>query len=350
MNLFADMRVQPGTRQSGLVAASASTDTNAPATTITSPASGVEVHGGDVLTVTGTASDTGGGVVGAVEVSVDGGATWHPATGRQSWTYTTTVGGFGTSRSRAVPRRLRKPRDAGPGVTVVDHAAPAASGNDRLGPARLDERHEAVKLGVKFRADVDGYVTGIRYYKRAGQRRHTRRQPLDDRPATSWPARPSPARRQPAGRRCTFDGRSRSRQGRRTSPPTSRPSGGYSLDAFDLLVLRHPQRSAPRARRRRRRRKRRCSPTPRRAASRTRQQGEQLLGRRLLRPDPASRHVGPGRHRSRAARRRRLGRQPRRRRRNVQRGDGQLDHRRDDVLAPRRRRRTPSPPRSATTP
>ena len=36
--------------------------------------------------ITGTATDTGGGVVGGVEVSVDGG-TWHPATGRENWSY-----------------------------------------------------------------------------------------------------------------------------------------------------------------------------------------------------------------------------------------------------------------------
>ena len=48
--------------------------------------------------------DSGGGRVGGVEVSVDGGATWHPATGRESWSYTWTpaVSGQVTVRSRAV--------------------------------------------------------------------------------------------------------------------------------------------------------------------------------------------------------------------------------------------------------
>ncbi|MYJ18221.1 MAG: hypothetical protein F4106_09290, partial [Gemmatimonadetes bacterium] len=47
------------------------------------------VLSGDAVTtyVTGTASDGGGGVVAAVEVSVDGGATWHPARGREKWSY-----------------------------------------------------------------------------------------------------------------------------------------------------------------------------------------------------------------------------------------------------------------------
>ena len=86
VNLFADMGVQPGTLQSGLVPATASTDTTAPTSTITSPTAGSTVQGS--MTITGTATDTGGGVVGGVEVSVDGGATWHPATGRENWSYT----------------------------------------------------------------------------------------------------------------------------------------------------------------------------------------------------------------------------------------------------------------------
>ena len=85
VNLFADMGVQPASLQSGLAAATASTDTTAPTVTITSPANGATVPGGTV-TVTGTASDTGG-VVAAVKVSTDGGTTWNTATGTSNWTY-----------------------------------------------------------------------------------------------------------------------------------------------------------------------------------------------------------------------------------------------------------------------
>ena len=62
------------------------------------------VTAGTPVTVSGTAADTGGGRVGGVEVSVDGGATWHPATGRESWSYTwtPTASGQVTVRSRAV--------------------------------------------------------------------------------------------------------------------------------------------------------------------------------------------------------------------------------------------------------
>jgi hypothetical protein len=88
VNLLADMGVQPGTLQSGLVAASKSTDFNAPASTISFPTSGSTQQLGVPVTISGTAVDFGSGVVGGVEVSTDGGVTWHPASGRESWTYT----------------------------------------------------------------------------------------------------------------------------------------------------------------------------------------------------------------------------------------------------------------------
>jgi hypothetical protein len=87
VNLFADMGVQPATLQSGLTPATASVDKTPPTSTILSPASGSTQQLGVPVTVSGTAVDTGGGVVAAVEISTDGGQTWHPATGRATWTY-----------------------------------------------------------------------------------------------------------------------------------------------------------------------------------------------------------------------------------------------------------------------
>ena len=77
VNLFADMGAQPATIASGLTAATASTDTTAPTATITSPTAGAVIAPGSAVTITGTATDTGGRV-GGVEVSTDNGATWHP--------------------------------------------------------------------------------------------------------------------------------------------------------------------------------------------------------------------------------------------------------------------------------
>src|SRR5581483_8153964 len=129
--LFADMGVQPATLQPWLVPSTASADHTAPTSTITAPANGASVPVGGAVTITGTATDAGGGVVGGVEVSVDGGATWHPATGRTSWSYTWTpaFGGPVTIRSRAVDdsANLESP---GPGITITvtgDTTAPTIS-------------------------------------------------------------------------------------------------------------------------------------------------------------------------------------------------------------------------------
>jgi hypothetical protein len=104
VNLLADMHAQPATPQSGLVPATASTDTIAPQSSITSPAPGTPVVAGQQVTIVGTADDAGGGHVAGVEVSVDGGATWHPAVGRENWVYvwTPTASGTPTLLSRAV--------------------------------------------------------------------------------------------------------------------------------------------------------------------------------------------------------------------------------------------------------
>jgi Bacterial Ig domain len=79
-------------------------DRSAPTSTITSPTMGTTVFTGTAVGVTGTASDTGGGTVVRVEVSVDGGATYSAATGTTSWSFswTPTTSGSVTIRSRAV--------------------------------------------------------------------------------------------------------------------------------------------------------------------------------------------------------------------------------------------------------
>lgn len=104
VNLFADMGVQPATLQAGLLPATKSTDTAPPSSTLTSPATGTSVQLGAAVTVTGTAADVGGGLVAGVEVSTDSGATWHPANGTTTWSYTWAANTLGTFSvlSRAV--------------------------------------------------------------------------------------------------------------------------------------------------------------------------------------------------------------------------------------------------------
>ena len=70
---------------------------------MTSPLAGATVGSGDRVVITGTASDSGG-VVAAVEVSVDGGTTWQAAQGTAAWSYEWSPGAPGpaTIRARAV--------------------------------------------------------------------------------------------------------------------------------------------------------------------------------------------------------------------------------------------------------
>jgi hypothetical protein len=166
INLFADMHVQPQTRMSTLVAATASSDTTAPTSTITSPSSGTAIANGTVLTVTGTASDTGG-VVAGVEVSIDSGATWHPATGTTSWTYTGTIHGNGpvTIRSRATDDSLNAETPSS-GVAVTTSCPCTLMGNATPSTPDSGDPIRAA-LGVRFTPSTAGYVTGVRFYKSA---------------------------------------------------------------------------------------------------------------------------------------------------------------------------------------
>ena len=166
VNLFADLGAQPATRLSTLVAASASPDTTAPVATLTAPPS--TVADGARITLSGTATDGGGGAVAGVEVSTDGGATWKPASGTTAWTYSWVAHGSPTSNVR-----VRAVDDSGnlgtatPGVTV-NVTCPCSLWGPEIIPSTPDAGDPTpVELGVKFRADVFGTVTGVRFYKSA---------------------------------------------------------------------------------------------------------------------------------------------------------------------------------------
>ena len=166
VNLFADMDAQPSTLMAGLVAATKSADTQAPTTVVTSPAAGSTIGNSTSVTVTGTAADNGGGVVGGVEVSLDGGVTWHPATGTTSWTYTGVAHGAGTWNIEA-----RAADDSGnlaaPTKVAVNTSCPCTLfGN--ASPKQADGGDtSAVELGVRFASSTDGYISGVRFYKAA---------------------------------------------------------------------------------------------------------------------------------------------------------------------------------------
>jgi hypothetical protein len=169
VNLFADMGVQPQTLRSNLRKATASSDTRAPTSRITSPIAGTTVGRGQPIPIAGTATDVGGGVVGGVEVSVDGGNSWRPATGRGNWTYPWVPTGLGarTIRVAAVDDsgNLESP-GASISVNIVAGAGPAQIWGDALGPAIASANDpNAVEVGVKFASEVSGSITGIRFYK-----------------------------------------------------------------------------------------------------------------------------------------------------------------------------------------
>jgi hypothetical protein len=171
VNLFADMGAQPATMISGLTPVTASTDTTPPASTITSPAANASLADGTAVTIAGTATDAGGGVVAGVEVSTDGGATWHPVTtmsaanGSVTWSYSWVAHGNPTTtiESRAVDDsgNLEKP---GTGTTVNVNCPCSIWGTGiQGGPDSGDSN--SVEVGVKFKTDTFGVATGIRFYK-----------------------------------------------------------------------------------------------------------------------------------------------------------------------------------------
>ncbi len=174
VNLLADMKAQPDTLQGDLVPATASADTDPPSSVINSPLDGSNVNSGQPITISGTATDatgeSGGGQVGSVEVSTDGGSTWHPAQGRDDWTYSWTPGATGpaTIKTRATDDsgNLETP---GPGVAVnvIPRTCPCSIWDNSFTlPGENDPN--AVEVGVKFRSDQAGFITGLRFYKTSG--------------------------------------------------------------------------------------------------------------------------------------------------------------------------------------
>ena len=173
VNLFADMGVQPTTLISGLTAATASTDNTAPTSSISSPSQGTTVSDGSAVTISGTATDAGGGVVAGVEVSTDGGTTWHPATTMSAantsvtWTYSWKAHGnpSTTIKSRAVDDsgNLESPGSG----TTVNVNCPCSIWGTNTTPAHADSGDaSATEVGVKFKTDtLRLWSRGIRFYK-----------------------------------------------------------------------------------------------------------------------------------------------------------------------------------------
>jgi len=175
VNLLADMGAQPGSLESDLVAATAPDDTAPPTSTITSPSAGATFTNGSTVTISGTATDTGGGVVAGVEVSTDGGSTWHPVTTMSpaatsvTWSYTWSAAGNGpvTILSRATDDDANM-ETPGPGVSVTVNCPCSLFGNNYTPLVTSANDSTAYELGMKFQSTVPGWVAGVRFYKGAG--------------------------------------------------------------------------------------------------------------------------------------------------------------------------------------
>ncbi|OJU86039.1 MAG: hypothetical protein BGO11_04160 [Solirubrobacterales bacterium 70-9] len=165
VNLLAEMGAQPATLQSNLVPATESSDHTPPTATVTSPTSGAQLKGSETVTISGTAADTGGGVVAGVEVSTDGGATWHPATGTTNWTYAWNVEPESSTKIQA--RAIDDSANIGKASSPVEVAiaCPCSMLGARTPTTPDAGDNGSITVGVKFRSDVGGTINGIRFYK-----------------------------------------------------------------------------------------------------------------------------------------------------------------------------------------
>ncbi len=166
-NLLADMGAQPLTLQSTLVPATKSTDTAGPTVSVATPTANATVPAMSPVTVSGTATDAGG-VVARVEVSVNGGTTWQPATGLGSWTYSWTPTQLGnvTVLVRAEDDSDNIGGTVSIPLTVGPESCPCSIFPNSTTPGTPDSGDAtSVNLGVKFSTSVSGAVTGVRFYK-----------------------------------------------------------------------------------------------------------------------------------------------------------------------------------------
>jgi hypothetical protein len=169
VNLLADMGQQPVTLQSNLAQATGSTDSTRPMSQGTVPSSAtINVP----VTLTFTATDVGGMVAG-IEVSADGGVTWHPAVrsgaaGQWSWTWISARAGQALVRSRAIDDSGNIEAPAAGSPVNVSSPPIAHIFSDSESPTRVQTSDggaaTGVQLGVHFYADVSGTATGVRFF------------------------------------------------------------------------------------------------------------------------------------------------------------------------------------------
>jgi hypothetical protein len=164
VNLLADLDAQPGTRAANLSAASKTTDTTPPTATLNATPSSVADTA--QITLSGTASDTGG-IVAGIEVSTDGGVTWHPATiGTTSWTYSWLAHGNPSTTIRVRATDDSGNTGAATAARTINVDCPCSLWGGKVAPSVADGGDPSpVEVGMKFRTTTYGNVTGLRFYK-----------------------------------------------------------------------------------------------------------------------------------------------------------------------------------------
>ena len=167
VNLLADMGIQPGSLQSDLTLAVASTD-KTPAT-VTLNALPAQIAAYQPIVITGTAADIGG-VVAGVEVSLDGGATWRAAQGTTSWSYQwlPIQAGSYTIKARAIDDSLNIPLQTSLPFDNVEVTPPATF--SLFDPAAkvigdVFNDNQPLELGEKFTVNQVGTITQLKYYR-----------------------------------------------------------------------------------------------------------------------------------------------------------------------------------------
>ena len=189
INMFADMGIQPSVADAylisqGLKRATGSNDTHAAVASIDNLPDTITALSS--VTITGTATDNDGdplttdGKVAAVEVSIDGGATWKLANSTNNWAtwsfyWFPTKLGAQTIEARAIDDSLNV-YNITPGSEAITVTAPStfsAFSGATPGSPVLNNDEKAIELGMRFAVDRSGSVTELRYWRGSGDANDT---------------------------------------------------------------------------------------------------------------------------------------------------------------------------------
>ena len=166
VNLLADMGAQPTTLMPGLVAATKSTDTAGPTVTITARAGAAQANGAQV-TVTGTAADAGGGGSPASR-SPPTAAHLAPGDRHDVVDLHLRPARHGQHAASRCAPSTTAPTSAQPSPASFAVTCPCSVFGPRCRRRPRPTTRRRVELGLRFTPSCDGFVTGVRFYKGAG--------------------------------------------------------------------------------------------------------------------------------------------------------------------------------------